>query len=791
MLPFQPPTRLMLHAVESPRPGWIWCVNVHFRSVLDLQSTRLNALQLCEILMHSFGALGSLIAFHQWWAIATKVKHFRDHKQAICKKNELKRIAFELFEAARLAAEQAERVAELVERAAERAAERLQAVCNLISAAPAHARSTSSSRSSAPDTFATVQAPPLPATQQTDDDDDGVVPTADQREAADAAATAAASRTGGTEFGDFVNKWSMPGSDDGAEWRTVAEEISGKFQAMLNKPIGGWKRHASDTVQTRLDELSEFRAHGAQARKAAAFPREFETKVTHPFVFAVLNETVQPLQSLQPPATTLHLYTENVGKIANKLMYRNADAMLFGDAEKIVSKLDACALRDSLVAVEAKRWLNAQGQADALVGGERDFVIVSGDAPSEEMRVGTSVFTDGVEWYFARMAWRFSDRGKWTRVIKISSAVDVTASDGWLQLARWFAFAFDQAVTMPREPTGLSQIEWTVGSADSWQLADVLSSGTRSIVSRWRKGTESTIVKFTAESHFAERTRLVQFYFTHELEMLRKFAEKPSFVHVNALFPVCGGDIYVALEDGGAALASFNIRGAAGRVLAKVVHLYIWVGALAALKEHSLCHFDITENNVVVAADRASAKLIDLESVTGVGQSAAASPTAAIKEVRPAVASVEFDEQCVCAILHCLLSAEIATFEERSSFLAQFGADDERQRIVDEIASDDAAQLLATIVATANDPQHAIPEHLQRLPWFPIVVQFVATRLDGDVRGVRCTEALLTAMPASVRARTFGQLVHNLALRVRLPADDVLQALAPSACSTDTRSGVQ
>jgi ankyrin repeat protein len=52
-----------------------------FQICVGLQSFRLNALQLCEILMHSFGALGSLILFHQWWAIATKVKHFRDHKQ--------------------------------------------------------------------------------------------------------------------------------------------------------------------------------------------------------------------------------------------------------------------------------------------------------------------------------------------------------------------------------------------------------------------------------------------------------------------------------------------------------------------------------------------------------------------------------------------------------------------------------------------------------------------------------------------------------------------------------------
>jgi ankyrin repeat protein len=38
-----------------------------FQICVGLQSFRLNALQLCEILMHSFGAIGSVIAFHHWW----------------------------------------------------------------------------------------------------------------------------------------------------------------------------------------------------------------------------------------------------------------------------------------------------------------------------------------------------------------------------------------------------------------------------------------------------------------------------------------------------------------------------------------------------------------------------------------------------------------------------------------------------------------------------------------------------------------------------------------------------
>jgi ankyrin repeat protein len=52
-----------------------------FQICLGLQPLDINALQLCEIMMHSFGAVGSVIAFHQWWAIATTVKHFHERKR--------------------------------------------------------------------------------------------------------------------------------------------------------------------------------------------------------------------------------------------------------------------------------------------------------------------------------------------------------------------------------------------------------------------------------------------------------------------------------------------------------------------------------------------------------------------------------------------------------------------------------------------------------------------------------------------------------------------------------------
>jgi ankyrin repeat protein len=44
---------------------------------IGLQSLELDALQMCEILTHACGAMASMIEFHQWWAIATKAKHFQ------------------------------------------------------------------------------------------------------------------------------------------------------------------------------------------------------------------------------------------------------------------------------------------------------------------------------------------------------------------------------------------------------------------------------------------------------------------------------------------------------------------------------------------------------------------------------------------------------------------------------------------------------------------------------------------------------------------------------------------
>jgi hypothetical protein len=57
-----------------------------------------------------------------------------------------------------------------------------------------------------------------------------------------------------------------------------------------------------------------------------------------------------------------------------------------------------------------------------------------------------------------------------------------------------------EAVFKPTEPTSIDTHVWTVGD-DSWQLADVMSSGTRSVVTRWRKPIQSVVVKLST-SHW-------------------------------------------------------------------------------------------------------------------------------------------------------------------------------------------------------------------------------------------------------------------------------------------------
>jgi hypothetical protein len=44
---------------------------------VGLQSRGLDALQMCEILLHACGPVAPVVAFHQWWKIATTVKHFK------------------------------------------------------------------------------------------------------------------------------------------------------------------------------------------------------------------------------------------------------------------------------------------------------------------------------------------------------------------------------------------------------------------------------------------------------------------------------------------------------------------------------------------------------------------------------------------------------------------------------------------------------------------------------------------------------------------------------------------
>jgi hypothetical protein len=48
---------------------------------IGLQSLRLDALQLCEIMTHACAPAAKHVPFHELWNIATMAKHFRDKRQ--------------------------------------------------------------------------------------------------------------------------------------------------------------------------------------------------------------------------------------------------------------------------------------------------------------------------------------------------------------------------------------------------------------------------------------------------------------------------------------------------------------------------------------------------------------------------------------------------------------------------------------------------------------------------------------------------------------------------------------
>jgi ankyrin repeat protein len=54
-----------------------------FQVCIGLQSRELDALQMCEILVHACGPVAPVIPFHQWWKIVITVKHFKSSNSPI------------------------------------------------------------------------------------------------------------------------------------------------------------------------------------------------------------------------------------------------------------------------------------------------------------------------------------------------------------------------------------------------------------------------------------------------------------------------------------------------------------------------------------------------------------------------------------------------------------------------------------------------------------------------------------------------------------------------------------
>jgi hypothetical protein len=71
------PKQSNLRAVKLPSCDSTLCAIVHGKCALVFNRVDSTRCKQCAVLVHACGPVAPLILFHQWWKIATVVKHFK------------------------------------------------------------------------------------------------------------------------------------------------------------------------------------------------------------------------------------------------------------------------------------------------------------------------------------------------------------------------------------------------------------------------------------------------------------------------------------------------------------------------------------------------------------------------------------------------------------------------------------------------------------------------------------------------------------------------------------------
>jgi predicted Ser/Thr protein kinase len=342
-------------------------------------------------------------------------------------------------------------------------------------------------------------------------------------------------------------------------------------------------------------------------------------------------------------------------------------------------KLDRAARsKNTYFTVEAKSTLDASHNLAAFIECERDLAAIS-SVPADKLRAGFSIVTDGMNWYFLRIAWKLRQDITWEREVVISEKVTIHPKGSFIELAEWLLFILESSMA-PTVCTDLGKTLCQETNGLSLSLNKIFShDGNRSTTSCWRvKGDDvDALVVLKACQIFgfplqAARDEKNRGYMRKETALLRNFAQSgtmpdcfPKISLLESRLPsLRDGGLW--LEYSGEAIGTLEIGGERGRVLAAIVYRDIYCRALAFLAARNLCHGDIHEHNILISSDRAV--LIDFESAVDFNDSLSNSPvkyrcaaiTAGAKEV---------DELIVSGLVTCLAKSKCTDFKEMKTLV--------------------------------------------------------------------------------------------------------------------------
>ena len=401
------------------------------------------------------------------------------------------------------------------------------------------------------------------------------------------------------------------------------EAIADAWQKLLCSDRAYHVKHRSEPITTR-----QLFVQLCEATESSVFqPKYFETQRTQPFVNLLLLKALPFLQKLvaNDDKRKLMLWCEakfdqkdNVtnehatfGRLAPSTCC--SDQSLFlrhkTDRRDVYDDFDRA---NAVVTVECKRTLVSDTDTtkihhpmceQALLGGERDALFVSGRRVGHQMRRHHVILTDGVVFYRARVHWTYT--GYWQRMVKLSSCTSLRPENGKAEIAqlksvaRLFVGSVLDGLKCEFEPT--SCLQSVTFRDQQLSLVKCLNNDLKRVIAKWQVVDGNKSSNFVVKAHVFSR-RMSSERLMREIEVVQKLQQMTSGNNDSALshlplplslsvlrLRVEFSDQLLVYHDGGEPLTAQFVGGEDGERLADIFEKCILNGALPYCTDLDLC----------------------------------------------------------------------------------------------------------------------------------------------------------------------------------------------------------